>query len=261
MSDREQLIRDLRAAWCESLSFFDGPDGSLYLATPFLHGDGDVFPVVLEPAGQSWRFTDRGQALAHLAVEDFDMTERLEQIARRIAESAGLHPRNDLVLEGPILDDPTPYDLADFLSAIAQMEALPLVRKRSEREAFVKAIQENVRRWVPAANYEDHWSSQYDPQGLFATDAKLITNEGSDVYLWVAGDAEKAERAANNIHQFHRWGLTGPSVIGIRSDVVKSRTFGRIAEMVGGDAVVSMASGESAVLRERLADLRVPVAA
>lgn len=64
-------------------------------------------PFSLDPVGNGWRLTDDGQSVAHLALEDFDFTENLERIARLMAESAGLRSRDDLALEGGILESPT----------------------------------------------------------------------------------------------------------------------------------------------------------
>lgn len=137
-----------------------------------------------------------------------------------------------------------------------------MVRPKSAREEFVRDTRESVARWVDPRHHFPGWTDhQHDQKGLFATDARLTTGGGDDIYLWVAGDSERAERAASSASQYRRWDLTGSPLIGLRAEGVKPRTAGRVAAIVGEEGVVMLRSDRPGHLRDHLARLDVPLAA
>ncbi|HRW40771.1 MAG TPA: DUF1828 domain-containing protein, partial [Microthrixaceae bacterium] len=231
------------------------------LSTPFTYDDGDNLPVVLEFHGGTWTLTDRGDAVARLGYDDeFSFTPALEEVARRVIAAGGHSLQADLVISNDYPDLPSVYDIADFVRTVAQVGALPALRERQSQLRFVEDAVKAVSDAVAPANQVLNWHPEEEDGALFKTDAKLVTEDGEDVYLWLVGDSSKAERSMTSALEYRRWGLEGRSMLGVRLDSLGATTRRR-AVRVFNDDVVSIQPDDPGPLIERLGDLRIPLVA
>lgn len=108
----------------DTLSVTELQAGGWSIGTPFIYGDGDGLPVVLERHEEGWRFTDRGSAASHLFFDEVKVTPDVMAFLRRLADANGYGFSDDGVLTSEWFDDiPDVFDLADFIQGVAQIQA------------------------------------------------------------------------------------------------------------------------------------------
>jgi hypothetical protein len=116
---RAQLLADV-PAW---FTVDELQDGGWSIGTPFIYGDGDGLPVVLEHGAGGWRFTDRGSAASHLFYDDVEVTPAVLAFLQRLADAGGYGFDGGVLTSEWTADMPTVFDLADFIQAVAQIQA------------------------------------------------------------------------------------------------------------------------------------------
>lgn len=257
MSEIIDVRRLLKEGWCSSFEVLEMPsDGSIHLATPFLHGDGDAYPVIISSTSDGWQITDGGMTASHLGLAQIEFTKANAELAHRIAAFNGLVLSNGLELQVRYPSLPTAFDLADFLKALAQLSALPALRPPHQADQFVRTLKDQVLEWVSAPAERD-WKPDVEDGNLFPSDVKVSDKAQSDVYLWFVGDEAKTERASNAIHQYQTWGLPGRPLVAVRADHSDTKSARRLQVTVGADSVVVVDARAPDPLRQRLEELEV----
>lgn len=107
------------------ITMYELDDGSFSFCSPFIYGDGDGLPIVLEHVDEGWRLTDRGGAASHLFFDDIKLTAKRLAFIRRVAEIDGylMSEHYELSTE-PQAEMPNAFDVADFIQGVAMIRAV-----------------------------------------------------------------------------------------------------------------------------------------
>jgi hypothetical protein len=112
-------------------TFYPSRDGGVLVATAFIHGDGDGYAVFVDQDEAGWFISDLGMQISQLG-NDFSFTwdDECTALLRAMVATFGCEVSSDyfvirMDLDGP----PDPYDVAEFLMALAATETIPAIRK------------------------------------------------------------------------------------------------------------------------------------
>lgn len=226
---QEQLGR----LWCAAFSVNRLQDGSLTVSTPFIFGDGDGYPVIIEHGHNGWRLTDRGIATSRLQYGELDLTEaRLNQI-RAFAHASGFSYENgilSLTLEQP----PEVEDISALLVLVGQVAGLEhhLTADR-DADQFRTRARDMVISWLATPTYAvPNWSPPNHPRAeLFKADLYLPAQQ--PVVTFFVGSSQKADRSMSTVAQYRDWRLNVKPVLAHNGNLNSDTVFR--AQMLLGD--------------------------
>jgi hypothetical protein len=214
--NESEIREEIFGRFCDLLKVYALRDGAFSLATPFMFGDGDGLPVILEPVESGWRLTDRGNASGHLFF-DQDMTEARWDFVRRIADYDGLNISDQFVLSSDVFDSlPSAIDVADFIQSVARLGAVGGFAVRPQ-DRYITKVRTEVQRWLPRGVARDeHWNDPtHDPYKTYTADLRVASAERPVVMFFVATD-KKASDSALALTKYHEWGLQVRQLIAYR---------------------------------------------
>jgi hypothetical protein len=99
-------------------------DDSFRVLTPFSFANGDMFPIVLESHGTSWRLTDRGGTIANLTRGHVELAQGHIDLIETIAEASGYTVSGSRLISADFDDLPAPLDIAHLIQLEAGITAL-----------------------------------------------------------------------------------------------------------------------------------------
>lgn len=248
----ERLMRE----FCSMLDVTPLPGGAFALSTPFLFGDGDGLPVILEPDHDGWRFSDRGGAASHLFFDEDEMTPARWGFVRRSAESDGLNLSDTYVLTSDAYDSlPTAVDLADFIQAVARVGAVGAM-ERHPHEAYIRTVRTEVVRWLPDNVAAEHpWHHPADRLRTYPADLHItrypVRGASGEIPLalfFVAGDL-KASNSALAAAAYQRWPSEVVSVAAYRPGLI-APSRNKLIDYFGPENVVETPAENPSSLRD-----------
>ncbi len=261
MRAQDEIHERLVGEFCSMLDVTPLPDGAFAFSTPFLFGDGDGLPVVLEPVLDGWRFTDRGGAASHLFFDEDEMTPGRWEFVKRSAALDGLNVSDTYVLTSDVFDTiPTAVDLADFVQAVARIGAVS-ASERHPQERYIIAVRTEVQRWLPDNYGKSGWHDPVqDPDGLYRADLWVpVSGHPALVMFFVASD-DRATRSALNVRAYREdFGLDERPFILHRPDLPPNSTRRLVQAVHDATQVLAVEPGEYAELRHQLSGLGAPV--
>lgn len=239
MTTREGALQELLGRlWCAAFNVDRLQDGSLTVNTPFIFGDGDGYPVIIEHGRNGWRLTDRGIATARLQYAELDLTEsRLNQI-EAFANVNG-YSYQDGVLSLTLEQPPEVEDVCALLTLIGQVAGM-VHHLTPERDAdqFRTRARDTVIDWLATPHSAvPNWSPPNRPRAeLFKADLYLPARR--PVVTFFAGSSQKADRSMSIVAQYRDWDLNVSPVLAHNGNL-NSDTIYRAQMLLGdGEAVV-----------------------
>jgi hypothetical protein len=250
----ESEIRDqVFGQFCEMLKVYPLSGGAFSLATPFMFGDGDGLPIILEPVDGGWQLTDRGSASGHLFFDE-EMTEARWDFVRRVADHDGLNMSDQFVLSSDVFDAlPSAIDVADFIQSVARIGAVGGIPPRS-LDRYITTIRTEVQRWLsPVIERHEHWyDRQHDPHRTYTADLRANSPGGRDVVMFFVATDKKASDSALALTKYHDWKLGVGELVAYRPGLAKP-SLRRLQDSVENpDFVIAVPQSEPDYLRNFL---------
>jgi hypothetical protein len=257
----EQLKRD----WCDAVEVEELADGSLTISTPFLFGDGDGYPLIVERRRGAWQLNDRGITVSRLIqVEELDFTETRRQQIEQFARANGFTfdaGTLSITLEQP----PELEDVAAFIELLARVTGIPhhVMPERETEQFRTRARRHIITRWLPNPDLAtENWEPPRPRGNLFKADLMLPAENG-DVVAFFAASTNTANRSMAYVAQYGKWDL-GVKPFLAHDGSLTSETIYRATLAFEDDRAVIPVEEEAAEtgylrLRRALADAGVPL--
>lgn len=269
-TDVRALNEQLKREWCDAFSVSQLPDGSFTVTTPFLSGDGDGYPVVIDRRQGGWQLSDRGIAISNLRFGELEITQgRLQQIDRFATEQGCSNEAGVLTMS--LAQAPTIEDIADFIELLAQVSGLPRhVAAERDSERFGTRARDRVLSWLPQDDLERwamrSWAPTSMPHGdLFPADLYLRAKDARPgVVAFFAGSTQKADRSLLSVSQYRHWGIDYVRPVLAHNGTLNSETIYRAQTTIADDSRVVEVNEVAAetgylALQRKLQELGVPV--
>lgn len=257
-------LRDqIREEFCAGVDVHETADGVWTVSTPFIYGDGDGLPVVIEQTAGGWRLSDCGEALARWSLDypEHEVTDsRLDKV-RRVVESFGAKfSENIITLDLPRARVPDGFDVAYFLRIVASVDVIPRT-SRGSNEQFRTVVARTLTARMPADLIQQKYFSAKDIQHLWPVDWRIEGNT-SALLTWTATGASGLANVTSFIQRHHELETTGePVVILRRSNTGSGKDLARLQDIVPAENLIQVESGEEHTLLAGLKRLGAPVAA
>jgi hypothetical protein len=236
-ADLQTLHETLKRDWCDTFSAQTLPNGALTVVTPFLFGDGDGYPIVVEHGREGWRITDRGGVVSRFQLDEFDITEARHRQLEQFAAA------NGATLEGEVLSvalerAPQVEDIADFVELIARVSGLRLhVRAEPDSDQFRTRARTQIADWLREPQRAiPNWEPAQAHSRAFQADLWIPAQQRA-VVAFFAGSTSKADHSIISIHQYRNWGLDVKPVFA-HNGVLGSETLYRAALALDDDSAL-----------------------
>ena len=217
----QEFERTLKKQISEAVSIFTMEDGSRYIATPFVYGDGDGPVIALKQHGAGWMLSDEGNTMMRLswqlaegAVETRECQEKIAD-ALAVSQAVEKNGRIFLPLKGPNYSDA----VFDFVHTLLLMDELSnfeefslsanAAQSQMPMKAFKSKFKDIIRASLPLDRVAFNWNDpRWDTEGIYTVDC-MVNGMASPLFLHAPGNDNQARDAAITAYRFNKMSVDG----------------------------------------------------